>query len=106
MSASSKKAAAISDEIDAAALALIAEEYRQTAQAQGELRGYVLFIVAFMVVILNWRITDQNFHMRNSLQVAILEEDFPIEAAHFQKNFFDIAKGEEFFTYMKLIFLD
>ena len=106
MSASSKKAAAISDEIDTAALALLEEERRQQFKVIGELRGYLIFVVAFMVVVLNWRLTDENFHMRNSLQVAILEEDFPLEAAHFQKNYFDIANGEELFTYLKLIFIE
>jgi len=63
-------------------------------------------VVAFMFVISGWRDTYTNFHMRNSIQIAVLEEDFSKEQAHFQKNYFDIANGDEFFQYMRYVFVE
>jgi hypothetical protein len=94
------------DKIDAAALAAAAEEARRANAARAELSSYLLFVVCFLMVIMSWRDTQTNFAMRNALQVNILEEDFPPEAAHFQKNYFDLANGEELFTYLKLVFVD
>jgi len=106
VSTTKKSSGRLEQEIDAAAEALIAEEHRRQDAARKELVSYGIFLFAFMFVVLAWRDTGVNYAMRNALQVNILEEDFPLEAAHFQKNYFDIANGEEFFTYMKLVFVD
>ena len=87
----------IAEEIDAAAAALIAEQQRRQDAARKELLSYLIFLVAFMFVIIAWRDTQENYFMRNSIQVSLLEEDFPLDVAHFQKNYFDIANGEELF---------
>jgi len=96
----------IAEEIDAAAAALIAEQQRRQDAARKELLSYLIFLVAFMFVIIAWRDTQENYFMRNSIQVSLLEEDFPLDVAHFQKDYFDIANGEELFQYLRVVMVD
>ena len=54
---------------------------------------------------LGWRDTEAAYTVANALRTSALDEDFPAEVTHFQKNFHDVANSEEMWQYMNEVFV-
>lgn len=67
---------------------------------------WILPLVAIVLSRALWISTQESHQFYQALKTNLLEEDFPYEAAHVKKNFFDVANSEEMYQWMDNIFFE
>ncbi|OQR96197.1 hypothetical protein THRCLA_07344 [Thraustotheca clavata] len=82
------------------------QSIRKASKEVQDMVNYIIFLVLFLVVVMNGRDDDTPFKMSLNLMNQLQEKPFPARVSHVHKTFEDVANVNEVYHYLSGVFYD